>query len=100
MTTLLSDELLKASYATSKEANAACTIFKQLIVNRSEFDPIYLWEFMNLANASCSVEFTDYAWINMDLRTALVNGDIYTYTGNRDYKWHINVPDPYILEVI
>lgn len=97
--TRLNNESFRAAYETAKDANVACNIFEQLIARRSEADPIYFWEFIGLANIACSDEFLDYGWITAELRKALVDGDIYTYTGNRDYKWHINVPEPHILEV-
>lgn len=90
-------ELNRASYETCEEANTACDAFVDLIANQ-EGDVIFLREFMDLAGVECSEEFSGYGWGTDELATAIADGDIYTYTGFLDYKWHINVPDPHILE--
>lgn len=90
-------ELSRAAYDTCEEASTACDAFENLIANQ-EGDVIFLREFMDLAGVDCSEEFTNYGWGTDELGTAIADGDIYTYTGSLDYKWHINVPDPHILE--
>lgn len=92
----LRDELRRAAYDTCEEASSACNVFENLIANQ-EGNVILLREFMDLADVECSEEFANYGWGTDELSTAIIEGDIYAYTGSSDYKWHINVPDPHIL---
>lgn len=93
----LKDELSRAVYETCEDASFAQDEFESIIANE-EGDVIFLHEFMNLAGVECSEEYVAYGWDTDELATAIIDGDIYTYTGSHDYKWHINVPDPHILE--
>lgn len=94
----LRTELNRATYETCEVANEVCDAFENLIADR-EGGVIFLSEFMDLAGVECSEEFTSYGWGTDELATAIIDGDIYTYTGSLDYKWHINVPDPHDLGV-
>lgn len=94
-TITLSDALNRVRYPSEREAAIAIEIFRTWI--RTKNETIWARDFAALARIEWPIEFYNYGWPAETLFKALLDGDIYEYTGSLHNGWLINVPDPVLI---